>query len=111
MAFVCAAIALVTAFKAIHISRVVCVIGVLCAGAAILHITIMNSDLHSWLAESMKTAQSELKGNPYAGLAENIGTLMLNAFQIKPGWAVYASLVFLGWLRFSGFPVCFLVYA
>jgi hypothetical protein len=103
VAFVCAAIALVTAFKAIRISRIVCVIGAVCAGAAILHITIMNSDLHSWLAESMKTAQSELKGNPFAGLAENIGTLMLNAFQIKPGWGVYTLLVLLGLAAVLGF--------
>ena len=103
VAFVCAAIALVTAFKAIQISRIVCVVGAVCAVAAILHITIMNSDLHSWLAESMKTAQSELKGNPYAGLAENIGTLMLNAFQIKPGWGVYALLVLLGLAAVLGF--------
>ncbi len=103
VAFVSAAIALVTAFKAIHISRIVCVIGAVCAGAAILHITIMNSDLHSWLTESMKTSQSELKGNPYAGLAENIGSLMLNAFQIKPGWAIYGLLVLLGLAAVLGF--------
>jgi hypothetical protein len=103
VAFVCAAIALITAFKAIHVSRIVCVIGAVCAVAAILHITIMNSDLHSWIAESMKTAQSELKGNPYAGLAENIGALMLNAFQIKPGWGVYALLVLLGLAAVLGF--------
>ena len=103
VAFVCAAIALVTAFKAVHVSRIVCVIGAVCAGAAILHITIMNSDLHSWLAESMKTAQSELKGNPYAGLAENISTLILNAFQIKPGWGVYTLLVLLGLAAVLGF--------
>jgi hypothetical protein len=103
VAFVCAAIALVTAFKAIHVSRIVCVIGGVCAGAAIVHITIMNSDLHSWLAESMKTAQSDLKGNPFAGLAENIGILTLNAFQIKPGWGVYALLVLLGLAAVLGF--------
>jgi len=51
----------------------------------------------------MKTAQSELKGNPFTGLAENIGTLMLNAFQIKPGWAVYALLVLLGLAAMLGF--------
>jgi len=103
IAFISAAIALISAFKAIRVSRILCVIGAVCAGAAILHITIMNSDLHSWLAESMKTAQPELKNNPYAGLAENIGTLMLNAFQIKPGWGVYALLVLLGLAAVLGF--------
>ena len=63
----------------------------------------MNSDIHSWLNESMKTAQSDLKDNPYAGLAENIGTLIVNAFQIKPGWAVYALLVLLGLAAVLGF--------
>ncbi len=47
--------------------------------------------------------QSELKGNPYAGLAENISTLILNAFQIKPGWGVYALLVLLGLAAVLGF--------
>ena len=63
----------------------------------------MNSDLHSWLAESMKKAQSQLKDNPFAGLAENIGTSMLNAFQIKPGWGVYALLILLGLAAVLGF--------
>jgi len=103
IAFISAAIALVSAFKAIHVSRILCVIGAVCAGAAILHITIMNSDLHSWLAESMKKAQSQLKDNPFAGLAENIGTSMLNAFQIKPGWGVYALLILLGLAAVLGF--------
>ena len=60
---------LVTAFKAIHISRVVAFIGVLCAALQFAH---HNHEFGSplWLAESMKTAQSELKGNPYAGLAK-----------------------------------------
>lgn len=103
VAFVCAAVAVITAFKAISVSRIVCLLGAACAGAAILHITIMNSDLHSWLAESMKTTRAELKGNPYAGLAENLGTLMLNAFQIKPGWAVYVLLLLLGLAAVVGF--------
>lgn len=102
-AFISAVIALIAAFKAIHVSRIFCVFGAVCAGVAILHITIMNSDIHSWLAESMKTTQSDLKGNPFAGLAENIGALMLKAFQIKPGWGVYALLLLLGLGAVLGF--------
>ena len=103
IAFLSAAIALITAFKAIHISRIVCVIGAACSAAAILHITIMNSDIHSWLSESMKTAQPELKNNPYAGLAQNLSALIVNAFQIKPGWGVYTLLVLLGLAAVLGF--------
>lgn len=93
MAFVSAAIALVTAFKVIRISRIVCVIGAVCAGAAILHITIMNSDLHSWL-------ESELKRNLFAGLAEEG---LLDVLQIKPAWGAYALLVLLGLAAVLGF--------
>jgi hypothetical protein len=107
VAFLSAAIALITAFKAIQVSRILCVVGAVCAGAAILHITIMNSDIHSWLAESMKTMQSELKDNPFAGFAQNLGTLIVNAFQIKPGWGAYGLLVLLGLAAVIGFSRLF----
>jgi hypothetical protein len=94
-AFLIAAIAFITAFKDVHMSRIMCVIGACCSVAAILHITIMNSDIHSWLSESMRTARQDLKGNPFAGFAENLSNLMVNAFQIKPGWALYALLLLL----------------
>src|SRR5882762_7689064 len=41
IAFLSAAIALITAFKAFHVSRIMSVIGAACSAAAILHITIM----------------------------------------------------------------------
>lgn len=103
IAFISAAIALITTFNAIYVSRIFCMIGAICAGVAILHITIMNSELHSWLAELMKTMQAELKDNPFSGLAQNLGTLMVNAFQIKPGWGVYGLLVLLGLAAVLGF--------
>lgn len=102
-AFVSAAAALILAFKALYASRIFCVIGAVCAGFSILHITIMNSDMHSWIAESMKTSQSGLKDNPFAGLAESIGGLMVNAFQIKPGWGTYALLLLLSLAAILGF--------
>lgn len=103
LAFVSAAVALISAFRNPKVARVVCTIGACLSGAAILHTTIMNSDIHSWLSESMKTARSELKDNPFAGLAENLQTLIVNAFQIKPGWAVYALVVLLGLAAALGF--------
>jgi hypothetical protein len=102
LAFVSAAVALIAAFKNPKAARVVCIIGACFSAAAILHTTIMNSDLHSWLADSMKTAPSE-KHNPFAGLAENFGTLIVNAFQIKPGWGVYALVVLLSLAAALGF--------
>jgi hypothetical protein len=59
--------------------------------------------VHSWLTESMKSSQTQLQGNPYAGLAENLITLIVNAFQVKPGWGLYALLVPLGIAAALGF--------
>lgn len=95
VAFLSAAIAFIAAFKAVQVTRVMCVIGACCSAAVIVHITIMNSDIHSWLSESMKATREDLKGNPFAGLAENLSSLMVNAFQIKPGWGVFGLLFLL----------------
>jgi len=103
IAFVSAAIALIAAFKDIRTTRIACAIGAFCSAAAILHVTIMNSDIHSWLSESMKMAREDLRGNPFAGLADNLSALIVNAFQIKPGWGVYVLLVLLGLAAIFGF--------
>ena len=102
LAFVSAAVALIAAFKNLRVARVVCIVGAGFSAAAILHTIIMNSDLHSWLSDSMKTAPSA-KHNLFAGLAENFGTLIANAFQIKPGWGVYALVVLLSLAAALGF--------
>jgi hypothetical protein len=57
--------------------------------------SIVNSDMH-WLANSLKLSAEDSKGNPFAGLAEGLGNMMMNAFQIKPGWGLYALLILLG---------------
>ena len=64
------------------------------AGAALsllapLHVTFANLDLHTWLASSFKASAEELKGDPLAGIAEQFGNMMLNAFKIKPGAGLY----------------------
>ena len=103
LAFLSAAVALISAFKNLKVARVVCIIGACFSAAAILHTTIMNSDIHVWMTESMEAMRSELKDNPFAGLAENLQTIVVNAFQIKSGWAVYALLTLLGLAAALGF--------
>lgn len=102
-AFLYAAVALISAFKSVKFSGMASALGAGCSAAAILHITIMNSDIHSWLLEHAQAMQSDLKDNPFAGLAENVGALVVNALQIKPGWGVYALLVLLGLAALLGF--------
>ncbi len=103
IAFISAVVALVAAFKNLKVARTAATVGACCAAVAIVHVTVMNSDIHSWLTESMKSSQTQLKGNPYAGLAENLSTLIVNAFQVKPGWGLYALLVLLGIAAALGF--------
>jgi hypothetical protein len=59
------------------------------------------------ISQGQRTASSlnvkDTAWRAYAGLAENLGTLMLNAFQIKPGWAVYVLLLLLGLAAVVGF--------
>jgi hypothetical protein len=102
-AFLSAAVTLIAAFKDVRIARATSAFGTLCCIAAILHITIMNSDIRSWLSDAMQTSHAELKDNPFAGLAETLGTLIVNAFQIKPGWALYALLLLSGVAAALGF--------
>jgi hypothetical protein len=103
LAFLSAAVALVASFKDVEVTRTVCIIGVCCSAVAILHITIMNSDIQSWLSESMNTARTELKDNPFPGLAQSFGALLAIAFQIRPGWSLYALLVLLSVAAVLGF--------
>ncbi len=60
---------------------------------AVLHIMIANSDLHAWLAASFKISAGELKGNPFAGIAEQFGNMMLNAFKLRPGGGLYILVI------------------
>jgi hypothetical protein len=50
---------------------------------------IANSDFHSWMAASMKSTRDELANNPFASMAEQFGSLMMNAFNITPGLGLY----------------------
>jgi hypothetical protein len=88
-AFVLAAITILGAAIGRRISAVAATLGAILSIFSILHVLVANSDLHSWMQASMKTSTAELKGNPFAAMAEQFGSLMLNAFKIKPGLGLY----------------------
>jgi hypothetical protein len=103
VAFLSAIVALIGAFLSTNVARLACAIGACSSALAILHITVMNSDLHSWFANSMKAQQADLKDNPFGGFAEGLSNLIANAFQLKPGWGLYAVLILLGMAAALGF--------
>jgi hypothetical protein len=65
-------------------------LGAVAAVAALLHLTIANSDLHTWFRELMKADSSALANNPFAGFAQQIENLAINSIQLRPGPGLYA---------------------
>jgi hypothetical protein len=84
--------------------KVTSTIGGLSAIIAILHLTIANSDLHSYFQESIKSTFSQSGDNPFAALAQQLGNLVVNSVQIKPGIGLFvlaAALALVAFLSFS----------
>jgi hypothetical protein len=87
--FLCAVLTLVGA-SSVSLVRATAAIGVCSAALAILHITVMNSDFHSYLNFS----------------GTGIGTFA-NAFQLKPGWGLYSLGGLLGVVAFLAYSRVF----
>lgn len=96
IAFLSAAATLVCAFFSVKMARWASTVGACSAAIAVLHVSIMNSDIHSWFADTLKLTAEELNRNLFAALAQGLGSLVVNAFQIKPGWGLYSLLLLLG---------------
>lgn len=64
-------------------------IGGVGAVAALLHLSVANSDLHTWFREQMKADSPDLANNPFAGLARQIENLAVNSVQLRPGVGLY----------------------
>jgi hypothetical protein len=60
-------------------------LGGVAAVAALLHLAVANSDMHTWFREQMKANSAALASNPFAGLAE----LAANSVQLRPGAGLY----------------------
>jgi hypothetical protein len=88
-AFICAFLLLVGTFTNATLPHLASVVGTVAGLIAVVHLLILNSDMHTWMAASMKTSQQELAGNPFAGLANTLSSMMLNAFAVKPGSGLY----------------------
>jgi len=92
-AFAGAALALIGAFRNLSLSKTASAIGAVCGVVAVIYITVLNSDVHNMLQGIMNKSATELKDNPFADLAKTIGSLLMNAFQLKPGAGLYVLVV------------------
>ena len=78
LAFLATALALLGTLRRIEAVRLFSAIGCGLGLLAVLHISVMNSALHSWMSGNV---DQSMKDNPFAGLADVIS----NAVQFKPG--------------------------
>ncbi len=74
-AFLLAAIAGIGTRVSVRASGTAALLGTVLAVGTILHISIANSDMHSWIQASLKTSSEDLKDNPFAAVAEQFGNL------------------------------------
>ena len=91
VSFACALVALFGCLGPFRLvlAKATSTIGAVAATASLLHLTVANSDLHTWFRDQMKADSPALANNPFTELAQQIGNLAANAFQLKPGVGLY----------------------
>lgn len=90
VSFACALFALFSCLGSFTgATTVISTFGLVAATTSLLHLTMANSDLHTWFREQMKAESSVVANNPFAGLAQQIGNLAANSFQLKAGTGLY----------------------
>jgi hypothetical protein len=92
-AFVCALLALLGAWISLKASKTVSAVGAVCGLGGIVHLMILNSDVHTMMQQAMTNNATDLKDNPFAGMAQTLGSLMVGAFQVKAGIGLYTLVI------------------
>jgi hypothetical protein len=90
LAFVSCIIALLASRWGIGTSKVAATVGAVSALSAAIHVITINADLHTWFQESMHLP---LRGNPFAGFAQQLGKVLASKIQIIPGVGLYVLAV------------------
>jgi hypothetical protein len=56
---------------------------------AIVHIRIMNSDVHEFMSHQFAQISEGLEDNPFAGFAQGLGQMLMGSIEIGPGPGLY----------------------
>jgi hypothetical protein len=99
-AFCCALLTLLGSLVSFRLSRIASTVGTAFGVLALLHLTLMDSDIHNLLEESIRRGTAGLEGNPLAGLAQALGNALINAVSLKPGAGLYVLTGSLGLAAF-----------
>src|SRR5580700_11239299 len=85
--------------------KVVSIAGSIASVIAVLHLAIINSDLHTWLQRTMRAGAWDSSNNSsFSGFAQQLGNLIASSFQVRPGAGLYvlaAVLVLVAFLSYS----------
>lgn len=88
VAFGCAALSVLLLLANSRNIKSSTTLGAVAAAAGIIHVTIANSDLHSWLQSTLSTNTTGQTDDFSAGLAK-LGGLIANSVQLNPGWGMF----------------------
>jgi hypothetical protein len=102
-AFFCVIAALIGAFTDIRLVGAASAVGVALTIVGILHTMVMNSDIHAFLSKSMLPSGSSSSDGLFSGLAQGLGALISNSFQVRPDWALYSLASLLGVVAIFGY--------
>jgi len=90
VAFVSCLVGLLTCRREFVTSKVAATVGAVSALSATIHVIAINAGLHTWFQESV---QLPLRGNLFAGFAQQLGKVLASTVQIIPGVGLYVLAV------------------
>jgi len=95
-AFGCALLTVLGSLVSLPVAKIASTVGTVCGALAILHLTVMNSDVHSILNDSVQRWVGGRKENPLRGLAQTLGSVLVGGMSLTPGAGLYVLTVSLG---------------
>jgi hypothetical protein len=95
-AFACAVLTLVGALVSWRVSKFASALGAALAVLALLHLTVMNSDIHTLLQSTLEQGTAGHKANPWAEFARGLGSALVGALKLTPGVGLYVLAISLG---------------
>ncbi|HLW78658.1 MAG TPA: hypothetical protein VKU44_03575 [Terriglobia bacterium] len=88
-AFAGAVLTLLGSLVSLTLARIASAAGAVSGLLALLHLWLMDSDIHQALQESIQKGIGGGKGGFLAGLAQAVGNAVVGAFSLRPGAALF----------------------
>jgi len=89
LVFLASILIVIGALLSLRLVKTASIFGAICALVAVIHLKVLNSELHRAMREMMSDSSSELEGNPFAELAEGISEALFGGMNLGPGIGLY----------------------